>query len=138
MFDKIITLQRLAPFLILITGFLVILSCTHKLDPAPNPIPEWIDNDADSATLTITVQTEQGILLAGQFINLALSADSLASVSLIRQGFTDGAGRAIFRKLYPRKIFFNCNATYMSQPLFGSGKINVPPFSIRDTILTVR
>jgi len=132
------TLQRLLVVFIFFTGILVFFSCGHKLEPPPNPIPVWVDNDADSATLTLTVETEQGIFLAGQNVNLALSADSLSKDLLVRQTFTDGVGRAIFRQLYPRRIFFNCYAKYASQPLYGIGQINLPPFSIRDTILTVR
>jgi len=119
--------------------FLALGSC-HKSSPDPTPLPEWQDLGADSVRLNVTVRTQQGILLTGQYVNLALSADSLNSSTLVRKVATDAAGRAIFRRLYPGHNYrFNCFANYQTLNLYGIGAAFLPPVPKLDStvVLTV-
>ncbi len=120
--------------LILIT--LLWVSCKNKIDN-PIPIPVWEDYDPDSATLTVTVQTQQGVFMVGSFVYLALNKDSLDKGILVRSASTNAVGRALFNRLYPRKYWAVCYARRDSLSLSGRFNIQLPPYAIRDTILTV-
>ncbi|MEI7490616.1 MAG: hypothetical protein WCK92_04395 [Bacteroidota bacterium] len=116
--------------------FLFLLSCTkHNTDPVP--IPVWEDNSSDSAVLRIHVQTTQGLVQYNQYVNLALSRDSLNNNLLVRRTVTGTSGTAIFRKLYPRIIYYNCFAITNGQTFFGSGVARLLPGMTKDTLLTV-
>jgi hypothetical protein len=117
--------------------FSSLISC-NKTTPNSNPIPTWEDNGADSAVLRILVQTQQGQFLIGQYVNLALSLDSLNKKVLVRQTQTNSAGVAVLRKLYPRVIYFNCIAITASGALSGTGHVRLQASSTKDTILTVQ
>lgn len=120
--------------MVLIGVFL--LACTkHGTDPAP--IPVWEDNSNDSAGLRINVQNSQGLFLYGQYVNLALSRDSLNTSLLVRRTATNTAGVAVFRKLYPRIIYYNCFAITNGQTFFGSGSARLMPGITKDTLLIV-
>ena len=117
---------------------LLMLSCVKK-NPEPVPVPVWEDNSADSARLNIRVQTAQGLLLtAGTSIKLALSPDSLTQSLLVRLSSTNAAGVAVFRKLYPRKLYYNCIAITNVQTFYGSGWARLSPGLTTDTTLIVR
>jgi len=120
--------------LILIT--LLWASCKNKIDN-PIPLPEWEDYDPDSVTLTVTVQTQQGIFMVGSFVNLALNQDSLDKGILVRSASTNGLGRALFSRLYPGKYWAVCYARRDSVSLSGRFTIQLLPYAIRDTILIV-
>jgi hypothetical protein len=113
-----------------------ILSCNKKNIPPP-PVITWEDNGPDSTVLRILIQTPQGLILYGQYVNLALSQDSLNSKILVRRTPTNVSGVAVFRKLYPRVIYYNCYAVNSVQTYYGSGHIHLRPASVRDTVLIV-
>ena len=114
---------------------LLTLSCAkHSSD---TPVQTWEDNGADSARLNILLQTPQGLILMGQYISLALSSDSLSKSQLLRKTATGAGGVAIFRKLYPRRIFYTCIAVTNGQTFFGSGNVRLKAASTKDTILIV-
>ena len=116
---------------------LFLLSCI-KHGQEPTPLPVWEDNTADSARLNILVQTRQGYIFTGQYVNLALSSDSLSKNILVRKTVSNGAGISVFRKLYPRVIYYNCIAITPSQAFFGSGRIRLSAGMTRDTTLIVQ
>ena len=120
---------------ILISTFIGI-SC-KKSSPDIPPITNWEDNGYDSATLRIIIQNAQGIKIYGQYVNLALSKDSLNNRILVRQTPTNSAGVAIFRKLYPRVLYYNCYAVTQATTYFGSGNVRLSAGMVKDTILTV-
>lgn len=123
-------------FLLIISGLLA--SCRKPSGEPPPPVPVWEDNSADSASLSVTVKTSLGILVAGQYVNLALSSDSLKNQVLVREpGYTNAAGIASFRKLYPRKIFFDCKVITATQVYYGTATINLVPGGNKDTVLIV-
>lgn len=126
---------RWAVAAILISTFIGI-SC-KKSNPDVPPIPVWEDNGTDSATLRISLQNAQGIKIYGQYINLALSKDSLNNRTLVRQTATNSAGIANFRKLYPRVFYYNCFVVTQVGTYFGSGYVRMNPGMVKDTILTV-
>jgi len=116
---------------------LFLLSCV-KYSTEPLPIPVWEDNSADSARLNILVKTAQGLLLtAGTSVKLALSQDSLTKSLLVRLSSTNAAGVVIFRKLYPRKLYYNCIAITNDQTFYGSGWARLSPGLTTDTTLIV-
>jgi len=117
-------------------GMAFILSCA-KSGSNPPPVAVWEDNSSDSASLNLTVQSAQGQILVNQYVNLALSTDSLNAGNLVRKTATNSAGVAVFRKLYPRIIYFNCVAVTSTQTFYGSGKVRLLPGMVKDTILTV-
>ncbi len=125
-------------FLILVIFSLtfVIVAC-NKLETNDNPLPVWEDTGPDSVTFSVTVQTLEGILLPGQYVNLAFSQDSMAQGIMVRRVATNGIGRAHFPRLYPRKYYYNCYATYLTNIYYGYSLIKLNPMDIRDTILTV-
>jgi len=131
---------RLPSTRIIVCGMAVfcifLLSCMKHGTDAP-PVPVWEDNAADSARLNILVQTPQGMILIGQYVNLALSRDSLSKSLLVRKTATGAGGVVIFRKLYPRVIFYNCMAVTSGQTFFGSGSVSLSAGSIKDTMLIV-
>jgi hypothetical protein len=104
----------------------------------PDPVPVWEDKGHDSVTFTVIVKTQQGLYVVGSVVNLALNQDSLNNKLFIRRTSTDGVGRATFKRLYPRKFFSNCFASFQGQSLFGSFTIQLPPGAIRDTVLIVK
>jgi len=113
-----------------------LLACTkHSTDPVPFPV--WEDNSSDSAVLRVNVQNSQGMVLFGQYVNLALSRDSLNNNQLVRRTSTNTAGVAVFRKLYPRIIYYNCFAITSGQTFFGSGVARMIPGMTKDTLLIV-
>lgn len=107
------------------------------ITPDPQPLPEWEDKSADSATLLLTVETQDGTFMTGSYVNLALSDDSLNKNIWVRRSVTNGAGRISFSRLYPRKYFSNCQAYYNGMTYFGSFHIYLPPGSVKDTVLFV-
>jgi hypothetical protein len=115
---------------------LFLLSC-QKNGSGPSPIPVWEDNSADSARLNILVQTSQGMVLTGQYANLALSRDSLTNNLFVRKTGTGGTGVAVFRKLYPRILYYNCVAVTSGQTFFGSGSARLSAGLTKDTTLIV-
>lgn len=129
-------MKRAVTVFILIPLILTYVSC-HKLDPNPNPLPVWEDLSSDSVTINATMQTVSGHLLTGQYLNYALSQDSLNKGILIRSIPTDSKGIAIARKLYPRRYFISCVATYQSKVYSGSYVINTKPSQRIDTLLLV-
>ena len=122
-------------FLIMIAALL--LSCKKTIDNETKPLPEWEDKSADSATLTITVQTQEGFYMVGSYVDLALSNDSMVNGILVRRAPTDGAGKVIFRRLYPRKYFVNCIAYFNGSTYFGNFQTLMPAGSVKDTVLFV-
>ncbi|MCK9220655.1 MAG: hypothetical protein PHF97_07035 [Bacteroidales bacterium] len=125
-----------------ITGLFVLVllisfstSC-HKISDN-NPLPSWEDTSADSVTLTVTVMTQDGFLINGCYIYLALSKDSLKNNLLVRSQYSDGAGRVKFSRLYPRILYANCFANYGEKSLYGSFHIKLLPGTVRDTTLTL-
>lgn len=112
-------------------------SCKRKINPDPQPLPEWEDKSADSATLSVTVETQDGIFMIGSWVSLALSDDSLNKSNWVRRAITDGGGRVRFSRLYPRKYFSNCQAYYNGMTYFGAFHIQMPPQSVKDTVLFV-
>lgn len=131
-------LVKKSPALILafLTVFLLFISC-NKLTPDDNPLPFYEDSGPDSVSFSVTVQTLEGIMLPGQYVNLAFSQDSMGKNLMVRRVATDGIGRAYFPRLYPRRYFFNCYATYLTNIYYGSALIKLNPRDIRDTVLTV-
>jgi len=131
-------LVKKSPALILafLTVFLLFMSC-NKLTTDDNPLPFYEDSGPDSVSLSVTVQTLEGIMLPGQYVNLAFSQDSMGKNLMVRRVATDGIGRAYFPRLYPRRYFFNCYATYLTNIYYGSALIKLNPQDIRDTVLTV-
>jgi len=115
---------------------LIILSCV-KSGGDPPVIPVWEDNSADSARLNILVQTPQGLIQVDQYVSLALSKDSLGNKLLVRQVKTGLGGIAVFRKLYPRILYYNCVAITNGQTFFGSGSARMLPGMRKDTVLIV-
>jgi hypothetical protein len=132
------SLLRKTHFLVLpfCTIFLLFIAC-NKLEPDDNPLPHYEDTGPDSVTFSVTVQTLEGIMLPGQYVNLAFSQDSMGKNMMVRRVATDGIGRASFPRLYPRRYFFNCYATYLTNIYYGSALIKLNPQDIRDTVLTV-
>jgi hypothetical protein len=114
---------------------LAALSCKTKVSPPP--VFTWEDDGPDSTVLNILVQTPQGLLMYGQSVNLALSQDSLNSKLLVRRTPTNTMGIAVFRKLYPRIIYYNCYAVNSVQTFYGSGLVHLLPSARRDTVLIV-
>lgn len=112
------------------------IACQKQNTDIP-PLPVWEDNGSDSATLKINIQTAQGIKIYGQYVNLALSSDSLNKRILVRQTPTNSAGFANFRKLYPRVIYYNCYVIIQASTYYGSGYVRLRPGMVKDTILTV-
>ncbi len=112
-------------------------SCKNTLNPDPLPVPEWEDKSADSTTLTVTVQTQDGTYMTGSYVSLALSTDSLNRNIWVRRSVTDGAGRVRFTRLYPRIYYSNCYAYYNGMTYYGSFHITMPPRSAKDTLLFV-
>jgi len=117
-------------------GVFLLISCMKNTTPPP-PVPVWENNGADSLTLRIAVQTAQGMVLVGQFVSLALSKDSLSNNNLVRKTPTNGAGVAVFSKMYPRIIYYNCMAVTYGNSYFGSGSVRLRPGIRKDTILIV-
>jgi hypothetical protein len=126
----------LMPVLIIAIASLFFISC-RKTTSDPIVIPVWEDNSADSAKLSIKVMTPQGMVLVGQYVNLALSTDSLAKKILVRSTPSNTSGSAVFNKLYPRKFYYNCIALNNGITYFGSGSANMLPSSTKDTTLIV-
>ncbi|MCX6282337.1 MAG: hypothetical protein NTU51_10280 [Bacteroidetes bacterium] len=115
---------------------LFILACTkHSTDTAPLPV--WEDTGADSVRLRINVQNSQGLVLYGQYVNLALSRDSLNANMLVRRIATNTSGTSVFSRLYPRIIYYNCYAITSGQTYFGSGVARLLPGINKDTLLIV-
>jgi len=129
-------MNRLVILLCVIFGLLFYWSC-NKIDQNNNPIPTWQDLGPDSVTLHATIQTVSGYLLPGQYINLALSPDSLSKGILVRRAQTNGQGTAAFSRLFPRTYFVNCYATYQSKNFFGSFILFTKPSQRLDTLLLV-
>jgi len=123
--------------LLLITLAAVTLSCSKTVDNETKPLPEWEDKSADSATLAITVETQEGFYMVGSYVDLALSNDSMVNGILVRRSPTNASGRVTFRKLYPRNYFVNCIAYYNGSTYFGNFHTPLPPGSVKDTILFV-
>ncbi|NCA75781.1 MAG: hypothetical protein EOM90_05560 [Alphaproteobacteria bacterium] len=115
---------------------LILFSC-NKIEEEQPPVPAWEDSGADSCTLVVTVQTQEGIYLTSSYVNLALNQDSLNKGLLVRRAVTDGVGKVKFSRLYPLKYFGNCFANIQGQTLFGSFRIAFPPSTKKDTILIV-
>jgi hypothetical protein len=113
---------------------LVFFSC-NKLENNDKPIPVWENWEADSATLTVSIQTQDGNYIVGQFVNLALTQDSLNNGLFVRRTATDGTGHVLFNRLFPSLYYLNCFSNYQGQMTFGSGKIRLGEYEIRDTIL---
>lgn len=117
---------------------MLLISCQkHTIETDPKPVPPWENFGPDSATLSVTIQTQQGIFMIGSYVNLALNQDSLNNGLMVRRVSTDASGRARFNRLYPRKYYSNCFAYYQTFSLFGSFTMQLPPSAIRDTILIV-
>jgi len=116
---------------------LLLYACGHKLGNNLEPIPIWENKKADSVTFRVTVQTMNGTYLYGEYVNLALSLDSLNKGTLVRRTMTNSLGIAEFRRLYPRVYYYNCFVTNELGTFFGSGHASLPPYAIRDTILVV-
>ena len=115
---------------------IMVISCAKSGSDKP-PLPTWEDNGADSATLRVLVQTNQGTIFYGQNVNLALSRDSLSAKLLVRQVPTNTYGIAVFRKLYPRIIYYNCYVITSTRNFYGSGYLRLPAGAMKDTILIV-
>ena len=124
-------------FTLFIPLFLIALGSCNKLEEDENPVTPWENTGPDSARLTVTVQTQAGILMVGSYVNLALSQDSLNKNLLVRRVMTDGVGKAVFSRLYPRKFYSNCFAYIEGKSLFGSFRITIMPYAVRDTVLIV-
>jgi len=77
------------------------------------------------------------MVLVGQYVSLALSKDSLSASNLVRKTQTNGSGIAVFSKMYPRVIYYNCMAVTFGNTYFGSGSIRLLPGVKKDTILMV-
>ena len=129
-------MKRLLTVLTIIPLVLIYMSC-NKLDPSDNPIPVWEDLGPDSVTMHATIQTVSGYLIPGQYVNFALSPDSLSKGILIRRVQTDGVGTASAHRLFPRTYFVNCFATYQAKNFFGSFILPTKPSQRIDTLLLV-
>ncbi len=118
--------------------WLAFSSCL-KLNNEEPPIANYEDFDADSVRLNVFIRNSEGLLLTGQYVNLALSRDSLDNLLLVRKVITDGYGRASFPRLYPGKYYFNCFANYGGMTLSGFSSIYLPAIAKLDSsyILTV-
>jgi|APMed6443717190_1056831.scaffolds.fasta_scaffold335802_1 hypothetical protein len=121
---------------VLLSLVLFFASC-NKLEQNDNPIPVWEDLGPDSVTVNATIQTVSGYLLPGQYVNFALSSDSLSKGILVRRVQTDGQGRASAHRLFPRNYFINCFATYQAKNYFGSFILFTKPSQRIDTLLLV-
>jgi len=117
--------------------FLTISGCKQLSDNGNDPLPGWEDTGADSATLNIWVQTNQGFLVFGQYVNLALSQDSLNHSLLVRRQLTNGQGAAVFNRLFPLHYYYNCFSVSYTGSLFGASHIYIGPSQIKDTVLIV-
>lgn len=122
---------------IFLLSFVLLLDSCHKLEENDNPIPVWEDLSPDSVTINATIQTVSGYLLPGQYVNFALSSDSLSKGILVRRVQTDGQGRASAHRLFPRNYFINCFATYQTKNYFGSFILFTKPSQRIDTLLLV-
>ena len=129
--------RKFIPYILTLVFLTMLWASCHKMEDNPTPVATWEDKGPDSVTLTVTVQSQEGIFMVGSFVNLALNQDSLNNGLLVRRSSTDAVGRAHFDRLYPRKYFSNCFAYYMGQSFFGSFKMQLPPYAIRDTVLIV-
>lgn len=135
--DKLTVNKIFLAVFVVTAGIVFMMSCVKSGGQA-TPIPVWEDNNSDSATLKIVVQTTVGVLMVNQGVNLALSRDSLSNSNLVRKAFTNANGIVKFSKLYPRTIWYNCMAITPMVTYYGSGKITLLPGTQKDTILTVR
>jgi hypothetical protein len=116
---------------------LMILSCNKHTIEVP-PVTTWEDTGPDSATLTLTVKTAQGKLISSQYVNLALSTDSLSKKILVRNpAYTNAAGKVTFSKLYPRVVFYDCKVLTSTDVFYGSGSLRLLAGGTRDTTLIV-
>lgn len=129
-------MKKFLTFLVIIPLVLFYVSC-NKLDSSSNPVPVWENLGPDSVTLHTTIQTVSGYLLPGQYINLALSPDSLNKGILVRRVQTNGQGTASMSRLFPRTYFVNCFATYQAHNFFGSFILMTRPSQRMDTLLLV-
>ncbi len=124
--------------LVVVSALLLVLmwSC-HKIDANDTPVPVWEDQGPDSVSLNATIQTVTGYRIPGQYVNVALSPDSLSKGVLVRRTQTDGNGTAKNRRLYPLRYFINCYAIYQGKNYFGSYVIATKPAQRLDTVLLV-
>jgi len=123
---------------IILFAFIILAAAScHKIGDDPQPIPTWENTKADSATLRILIETMNGTPLPGQYVNLALSLDSLNKGILVRRTMSNSLGITEFRRLYPRKFYYNCFANYENGTLFGSGYLILAPYAVKDTFLVV-
>ncbi len=129
-------MKRLLTVLTIIPLVLIYMSC-NKLDPSDTPVPIWEDLGPDSVTMHATIQTVSGFLLPGQYVNFALSPDSLNKGILVRRIQTDGQGTATANRLFPRIYFINCFATYQAKNFYGSFIVPTMPSQRIDTLLLV-
>jgi hypothetical protein len=129
--------NTLLKILLLVFMPMLLISCQKHTVEEDKPIPPWENSGPDSVTLSVTVQTQQGIFMIGSYVNLALNQDSLNNGIYVRRVSTDATGHARFNRLYPRKYYSNCFANYQTFSLYGSFTIQLPPYAVRDTVLIV-
>jgi len=132
-------LRKVILFLAIAGSFLLILGSCNKLTIEDPPIANWEDFGSDSVKLNVFIRTKDGFLLTGQYVNLALSQDSLDKSILVRKVATDGYGSAQFPRLFPGTYYFKCYANYGGTNLIGSSFLFLPPIEKLDTsvMLTV-
>ena len=112
-------------------------SCTKHEITAP-PVTTWEDTGPDSAALRIIVRTAQGKLVSSQYVNIALSSDSLKNKILVRNpAYTNASGIVTFRRLYPRIIFYDCKVIQSTDIFYGAGSVRLIPGATKDTTLMV-
>jgi len=131
---------RKVTFILAIYGcFLLFFDSCLKLTIENPPVPIWENLGPDSVKLNVTIRTKEGFFLTGQYVNLALSMDSLDNLILVRKVSTDGNGKAQFPRLFPRTYYYNCYANYQGTNLSGFFFIYIPAITKLDTsvVLTV-
>jgi hypothetical protein len=116
----------------------LISGCRKTIEITKKQLPPWEDHTADSVTFRVFVQTNLGILVYGQYVNLALSKDSLNRSILVRISMTNGAGVARFPQLYPGTYYFNCFSATSTGFGYGWAKTSLFPQQIKDTLLIVQ
>ena len=112
--------------------------CKKTIEITGTSLPLWEDNTSDSVTLIVRVQNNLGLYVYGQYVNLALSKDSLNKSLLVRTSMTDGAGKASFLRLFPGTYHFNCFSNSSQNIGYAISWLKLFPQQIKDTTLILQ
>lgn len=123
-------ISALALFFLCFSG-----GCRKTIEITQQELPYWEDTSGDSVTLFVQIQNREGFYVYGQYVNMALSKDSLNRSLLVRKSVTDGTGRATFRRLFPGKYYINCFSSSSQSIGYISAKMVLFPEQIKDTLL---